>query len=221
MKEHACPKCGRFLPRAFFTHTGGDCPRCKAHVVPEWYTWEVENRPIDLGMPMAPWSELMDINSIELHKLGLATVLNFHMGLELPSDTSKAYWPPLSDEPEYGPIDVTPSNAQRLAGMQGVDMLHNALLIVAGAVASTTGVERLNAVRAANLCYYMATRVCVGDDPLESEVRSLTEGVFVCQLPPILTTLQDAVFFVFDRLDLMHTPSIEFMMREHPSYLFD
>ncbi|MFH1408081.1 MAG: hypothetical protein ABIG91_03570 [Patescibacteria group bacterium] len=217
MEKQRCPKCKSFISKQFVTHTGGNCKRCGAHVVPEWYAWGINNRPLGEGEPMAPWSFLVEIRPDQLDKLGLATVLNFHMGLELPSDTSKAYRPPFSNEmePEMGPWDVSPENALHLAGMQGVDQLHNALLIVAGGIADVTGVERGNAVRAANLCYYMATQLYVGSGAdqreleLEQEVR---EREF--------EYLQDAVFFVFDRLDLVHTASVEYITREHPSYLF-
>lgn len=211
MNKNRCPKCKSFIAAKFVTHSGGDCKRCGAHIVPEWILGN--GRPLGgNAQPMAPWSEFITVFSQGLDKIGLMTLINFHMGLELPDDTSKVYCAAPFLEPEYGPVDVSDEMALHRAGMVGVDDLHNALLIICGALTESSGTTRVNAVLAASLCYYLATRMCISSGhPRESEVeQEVRDWNF--------DYLQDAVAFVFDRFGLVHTASVEYIMRQHPRW---
>jgi len=212
MNKNRCPKCKSFIASKFVTHSGGDCKRCGTHIVPEWYTWGLANRPLGgNAQPMAPWSDFVTVLPQELDKLGLMSLINFHMGLELPDDMSKVYFAPYL-EPEFGPVDISDEMALSCAGMVGMDDLHNALLIICGALAEPSGTSRTNAIMAASLCYYMATRMCISSGhPRESEVeREVRDYNF--------DFLQDAVAFVFDRFGLVHTASVEYITRQHPRW---
>ena len=131
---------------------------------PEWYTWVMANRETIFGnnaMPMAPWDELVTVYPDQLDNLGIYRLIFYHMGITIPWDMSKVYFPPFCDA-EYGYIDLTAENAIQYAGMQGFDQLHDALLIICGINADAAGSTRENAQVAANLLYYAVTRACVG-----------------------------------------------------------
>lgn len=212
-KHPRCPHCHSFIPKQFVTHTGGSCKRCGQHIEPEWYRWMLENRPFGSdALPMQPWDSMVEIRPHELDLRGLYTVIEYHMGITIPWDISKIYWPPFSEGEEYGDIDITPENAMQIAGMEGVDVMHNALLIICGALVGPSNSTRENAIVAANLIYYLATRMVVGGNiPKELKLeREIRERDF-----PLL---QDAVAFLFDRCGLIHTASTDYHRFYHPHF---
>lgn len=228
MRAHACPKCGRFLRRVIFTHTGGNCPRCRMHIMPAWYKNTIANNRPWLVLPreqvldtfLIPFQEPQD--PAFWSEQELLKFLNLQMGLELPRDWSKAY-APMYQEPEYGPVDLTSAEAVILIGSEGIDQLHRALLIITGALvaAHETTVEK--ASQLADLLYYMATCRCVGigeiphlpgqsrpkqpfSTVLERRIRSLQHRR--------LWLLMDAVAYAFKEFDLPHLSSAEYIMFE-------
>lgn len=231
MNKYRCPKCKSFTRKAFNTHTGGECKRCKTHITPVWYTEGINTRPWPMPNSLdtvavseslrMPW-ETREI----AEGISAVQMLNQQMGLELPDDTTKTYWVPFDEfGPEYGPVDITPELAIRCAGMQGVDELHNALLIICGSAASAVGTPQTEAIRCANLSYYLATGLYVGpgNDPRDTEVETAIresaqstggwwgEGHML---------LMDAVAMVFAAFDVPHTVSVEYiiMKRGNPPF---
>lgn len=214
MKKHQCKKCKRFLPKKFFTLTGGDCPRCGSHVEPEWWTVIMENSYEIFGdhsMPMAPWSPFVTIYPDRLEMVGIYKIIYYHMGINFPRDMNKMYLPPMSDWPEYGPADITAENAVEIAGMQGVDMFHNALLITTGSCTESKEMAQV----AANLLYYAATKLCVGGNhPLELRLESEIRNAPAERYP----LLQDAVAYIFEECGLVHPNSVAYNRFPHPRF---
>lgn len=76
---------------------GGQCPKCGREVEPEWLR-KADRRPW-LGEPRK-WGDLSPImDEVE-------AVLNRDLGLELPWNTSRVYWPPFAEEPQYDLVEV-------------------------------------------------------------------------------------------------------------------
>jgi len=225
MKAHACPKCGRFLKATAFTHTGGNCGRCGQHIVPAWFTTACATRPwqflpkgvvlpdstglVATGHLHGPWDHTGQPGA------NIPGFLNVELGLELPDDASKIYWPPYWDEPEYGPADFDSKMASFCSGQVGVDDLHNALLVVCGSAATAGGQSMQIGVQLANLCYYMATSSVAGGTGqeliAEQRIRKMQGVTYL--------SMQDAVAMAFSFFDVVHPVSTEYMMVNHPDHL--
>lgn len=223
-KRKKCPNCKkRFLPLVVFTHTGGNCPGCGYHIAPEWYSWIMENRETifgDQSMPMAPWDSMVDVYPDQLDQVSQYKLIFHHMGITIPWDGEKTYWPSsYAEEPDKGYVDITAENAKLYAGMEGVNLLHNALLIICGICTDESGVDRTMAMVAANLIYYATTKMCVGgnhplEEELERDIREFQGFGDESRFP----LFQDAVFYIFDRCGLIHTASVAYGRFEHPRY---
>lgn len=249
MKDHSCRNCGLFLKLSLYTHTAGQCPRCHSEIIPLWYHKVMSyNRPwliIESGqncdevlrnrlrIPFEPTTPFVD--SSTWTEAQVMEALNLQIGLDLPRDWSKVY-APMYQEPEFGPVDFDRETVFRLSGgSEGVDPLHNALLVTFASIALAGGCTIDRAIRCADLVYYMATCRCVGmgerphlpgqprpKQPLEVIVEhEVRQRITVGDRHSEPWYLMDAVAFACMRFDLPHLSSSEFHMyggRRHAAW---
>ena len=216
-----CPRCS-----AFVSQKGISCKRCSLYldgrtVVRPW-TSVAPALPIDvilnpeidieglklLSQMLLPWDSRFGMSLDPI--LDWRMILNLYVGLEMPLNSSR--WvqddnPFGTDWPEHPFCHNSGDLAIQLVGFEGHDPLHNALLICAGAGTS----NRVNAIKTANLIYYMATSAVVGN--VDREVENILRG-WSGQI-----ILQDAAFAVFDFYGVVFSTSREWEDFFHNSWL--
>jgi hypothetical protein len=188
-------------------------------MVPKWYTeaedfaksrpWVLKSEKEVRTMLVNVWNfcEPRNWTNLEVHQF-----IALQMGLSWPSDWSKEYTPPLSEEgPEYGPVDVSDEIATRLTDRLPQDPLHCGLLILCGSLANAAQFDRDKACRMCEALYYIATCTLLPASKAGSfeEIQFLKE-ISESGAEPYL--LMDAVALLFQRWDVPHTASNEYVL---------